>query len=85
MNGRFGGGGLPMTPACLMNDSLLDISFYNQVITGLKIFGIINTLKTNHGLHAYAPDWTHLRGSKIVIDNLNYVPDAMKDPKNEQP
>jgi diacylglycerol kinase family enzyme len=34
MNGRFAGGGMPFSPACLMNDGLLDVAFYNQHIKG---------------------------------------------------
>lgn len=31
-NGRFTGGGMPLTPGCVMNDGLLDVAYYNQVV-----------------------------------------------------
>ncbi len=32
MNGKYGGGGMPIAPACLMNDGLFDVSYCNRVI-----------------------------------------------------
>ena len=32
MNGKYGGGGMPLAPACLMNDGLFDVAYYNRVI-----------------------------------------------------
>ena len=79
MNGRNGGGGMPFTPAALMNDGLLDIAFYNDVLQAHKIPSIMNNLLLKYGTHAYQPDWTHLRGSKVILENLNYEPDSMND------
>lgn len=76
MNGRFAGGGMPFSPACLMNDGLLDVAFYNQHIKGHQIMGILYDMKAKNGINAYDPNWTHLRGQKIVMENLNYMPNS---------
>lgn len=70
---------MPFTPAALMNDGLLDIAFYNDVLQAHKIPSIMNNLLLKYGTHAYQPDWTHLRGSKVILENLNYEPDSMND------
>ncbi len=81
-NGRFAGGGMAFTPACLMNDGLLDVSYYDNVAQLQHIYKIMNSILLKGGIHAYEKEWRHLRGSKIVMENLNFEPDSMKDPLN---
>lgn len=44
MNGRYGGGGMTLGPAALLNDGLLDISYYNSTIRLQTIPWIIYSL-----------------------------------------
>lgn len=85
MNGRFAGGGMPFSPACLMNDGLLDVAFYNQTITGTGIFSLLHQMKAGNGVNAYDDNWTHIRGNKIVMENVNYKPGSMQNPENANP
>lgn len=77
MNGRFGGGGMALAPCSLMNDGLLDVSVFNKVIQAKDIPSIINQVIIQKGQHAYNEEWIHLRGNKIVLENLNYAPKTM--------
>lgn len=52
-NGRFAGGGMPITPGCVMNDGLLDVSYYNAVLTSYTLPGLFNSVLFNCGMHAY--------------------------------
>jgi diacylglycerol kinase family enzyme len=76
MNGRYAGGGMPFTPACLFNDSLLDIAYYNTEVTGFSFLTILNQMKSSGGCHAYEPTWTSLRGSRVEMINANRNPET---------
>jgi len=76
MNGRFAGGGMPFSPASMMNDGLLDVALYTKIIKGSQIVGILYDLKAKNGMNAYDPNWCHLRGKKIVMENMNFMPNS---------
>ncbi len=56
MNGKYGGGGFPFTPAALMNDGLFDVCFKqdNQIKT-LDLIKIYTDVMSNCGTHVYDP------------------------------
>lgn len=72
MNGKYGGGGMPLTPACLMNDGLMDIIWYNDILQAHKFVPFLNKMLINQGLHVYDPTCISVRGTKMVLENLNY-------------
>ena len=74
MNGKYGGGGMPFAPAAFMNDGLFDVTFYKQpTLTASGFIGVFNSVTLKSGMHAYRDDWAHIRGNKIIIENLNYI------------
>ncbi len=43
-NGRYGGGGMPITPAAIMNDGLFDIALYNDNLQVTKFYNVISKI-----------------------------------------
>ena len=82
MDGRYGGGGISVSPISVMNDDLLVIVYFNKVMQFKNTLTCAYEQLINCGLNAYNPDWTYVRGRKVVLENLNYIPGAMKDPQN---
>lgn len=62
-NGRYGGGGMPITPAAIMNDGLFDIALYNDNLQVTKFHSLISKVIVEQGTHVYdGNNWSQVRG-----------------------
>ena len=82
-NGKYAGGGMPFTPASLMNDGFMDIAINRlDSVNTPKLLELLYQVIVRHGQHVYQPEkWLMMRGNKICLENLNYEPGASDDPK----
>jgi len=62
-NGRYCGGGIPLTPAAIMNDGLFDIGLYNDTLQVPKFPSVISKVIIEQGTHVYDENkWSQVRG-----------------------
>jgi diacylglycerol kinase family enzyme len=73
-NGRYSGGKMPITPAAIFNDGLMDLAFVDSNILFSDLPKMLDGIILNCGTHAYDEQkmWKFVRGQTVKIENLNY-------------
>ena len=71
MNGRYGGGRVPISPAAILNDGLLDVSMQHGPAGTREMLRFVKYCITQRGAHIFRDNYSQFRSKSITITNKN--------------
>lgn len=71
MNGKYGGGRIPLTPCAMLNDGLFDMIFQHGPASTQEFLRVCRDVLLSQGDHIYLETQSYFRGRKLRITNCN--------------